>query len=99
MKQKKLSVLAAGLLILSSLELNHVPPTPALSPPNQHLFPFRIIKIARLPSRKTYLLDKLSMLLKKIVIKNRTLNNSILELSIVSPYFGTKVKLDFEFPE
>ena len=38
------------------------------------------------------------MLLKKIVIKNRTLNNSILELSIVSPYFGTKVKLDFEFP-
>ena len=97
MKQKKLSVLAAGLLILSSLELNHVPPPP--SPPNQHLFPLRIIKIARLPSRKTYLLDKLSMLLKKIVIKNRTLNNSILELSIVSPYFGTKVKLDFEFPE
>lgn len=95
MKQKKLSVLAAGLLILSSLELNHVPP----SPPNQHLFPLRIIKIARLPSRKTYLLDKLSMLLKKIVIKNRTLNNSILELSIVCPYFGTKVKLDFEFPE
>ena len=39
------------------------------------------------------------MLLKKIVIKNRTLNNSILELSIVSPYFGTKVKLDFEFRE
>ena len=31
MKQKMLSVLAAGLLILSSLELNHVPPpTPPL---------------------------------------------------------------------
>ena len=39
------------------------------------------------------------MLLKKIVIKNRTLNNSILELSLVSTYFGTNVKLDFKFPE